>query len=248
MRLGRIIAVCTGCVHHLLSTRTLFSKTNVPESEFSHRVHDFVEHTWTKHPEPDFRTEITLKCKQIECKPEDALHLLTIPALNRLDDKISDFDQIQDVDDTKDEGVMGLGPTDEEDEKEPVKKRRRLDSLNPVAELHDKLVKEQDLSPIWTIPTDSSEESITLLENLAENGNADAACLLAVWFVSRAIPKDSEKSLKYFIKGAELGNPFCQVQLGRIYLHGDSVKQDTQMGLHWLKIGVFLLLLHFTSR
>lgn len=47
--------------------------------------------------------------------------------------------------------------------------------------------------------------------------------------------KDSEKSLDFYTKAAELGHPFAMINLARSYYHGILTEQDLNKSLSWYK-------------
>ncbi|WP_413282937.1 tetratricopeptide repeat protein [Vibrio sp. MA40-2] len=46
---------------------------------------------------------------------------------------------------------------------------------------------------------------------------------------------DSETSLEWFIKSAELGNPFAQLELGLFYSNANNIGVDKELAQYWLK-------------
>jgi TPR repeat protein len=74
-----------------------------------------------------------------------------------------------------------------------------------------------------------AEKSVKEIQQLAEQGNAEAQAELAVRCEQgRGVPKDFNEALKWYQKAAEGSNSFAETTLGWFYQNGQGVKKDPQ--------------------
>ena len=74
-------------------------------------------------------------------------------------------------------------------------------------------------------------------EKLAEKGNATALLNLANMFQqAQGVEEDQKKALTYVRKGAEIGDPRAQHELGMAYERGTILKRDLQQAARWFEM------------
>ena len=79
-----------------------------------------------------------------------------------------------------------------------------------------------------------AEQARTLFEQASDQGSIEALHLLANLLY--ADPKaDAAKAASLLLKAAEAGLADAQCQAGRMYLDGDRLKQDSELGIYWLQ-------------
>src|SRR5205823_3122366 len=84
----------------------------------------------------------------------------------------------------------------------------------------------------------SADESSSLarLEEQARGGNGEAQFMVGFRYAyGKDAPKDVQKGIEWFRKGAENNNADAQGFLGRHYMDGDGVPQNFSEGLKWLR-------------
>ena len=70
----------------------------------------------------------------------------------------------------------------------------------------------------------------------AENGNKEACFLVGKCFDVGILTKiNSEKSAQYYLKGAELEEPMCQVNISLLLQKGKGIAKDCKRSLYWMK-------------
>ena len=86
-----------------------------------------------------------------------------------------------------------------------------------------------------TIPDDESEFSA--LQIAAEQGDAEAQCILGVfYYIGEEVPVDFEKAVSLFRLAADQGDAEAQFWFGVCCLNGDGVRKDNKEAVHWFRL------------
>ena len=92
------------------------------------------------------------------------------------------------------------------------------------------------LSYYYDTNSSNDTKSITLLKEAAQEGNADAAFLLAVAYEQGSIaPKSAPKSLEWYEKAALLGDVDAMMLTGWRYYKGEGCSKDLSKAKAWFK-------------
>ena len=79
----------------------------------------------------------------------------------------------------------------------------------------------------------SAEELAKRME-AAENGDAEAQCLLAdAYFLGNGVEQDEQKAVEWFRKSAEQGHAVAEYALGNCYFAGRGIEKDEAEAFKW---------------
>lgn len=82
----------------------------------------------------------------------------------------------------------------------------------------------------------TNAEAITLLQEVAKEGNKDAAFLVAVAYdKGELIAKDKAKALAWYEKAAKLEDVDAMVLSGWFYYRGEGCKKDLKQAYKWFE-------------
>lgn len=85
--------------------------------------------------------------------------------------------------------------------------------------------------------TQNYTQAFSLLQPLAEKGNAEAQCIIAsMYHLGLGVETSTMKAIKWYIKSAEQGYGVASNNLAGIYLSGaDGVAADRTKAGHWFQ-------------
>ena len=92
------------------------------------------------------------------------------------------------------------------------------------------------LATIWFGPRQSelSAEELAKRMEAAENGDAEAQCLLAdAYFLGEGVEHDEQKAVEWFRKSAEQGHAVAEYALGNCYFAGRGIEKDEAEAFKW---------------
>jgi len=98
--------------------------------------------------------------------------------------------------------------------------------------------KNKDAMLLLASKIESSEpaRALTLLDECAKNGDADAYYKLGKWYgIGYNVIKDEKKAFNYYTKASELGNYSAMCNLGIAYINGKGVNVCNELGVYWFK-------------
>lgn len=82
-------------------------------------------------------------------------------------------------------------------------------------------------TPFPAIPTPPAQADLQTQHDMLNNGMK--------YMVGNGVPVDNEEAVKWFRKGAEMGEYQCQGWLGQCLMKGTGVQQDVPQALKWLR-------------
>jgi TPR repeat protein len=82
----------------------------------------------------------------------------------------------------------------------------------------------------------NSAEAVEWYRKSADQGNADAQCLLGVMYANGSgVPEDKDQAFKWYSKSANQGNTDCQTNVGIMYYYGHGVPKDYAKAVEWFR-------------
>ena len=79
-----------------------------------------------------------------------------------------------------------------------------------------------------------SAEELAMRMEAAENGDAEAQCLLAdAYFLGNGVEQDEQKAVEWFRKSAEQGHAVAEYALGNCYFAGRGIEKDEAEAFKW---------------
>ena len=112
----------------------------------------------------------------------------------------------------------------------------RIGDIEPVDDKEGLNIAKAILSSSLASDTKRKEKAFSLLEKLAEKGNAEAASMLTSLYLDRsAAGYDSSKALIWVTKSAESGDVAAMLELANMYMSGYGVPASVDTARSWLE-------------
>ena len=71
----------------------------------------------------------------------------------------------------------------------------------------------------------------------ADDGYTDAMQVIAAcYFNGEGVPKDLAKTIEWTRRAADAGNVVCQLELVKLYTHGEHVEPDVELALQYARM------------
>ncbi|HEY3813401.1 MAG TPA: tetratricopeptide repeat protein [Caulobacteraceae bacterium] len=82
-------------------------------------------------------------------------------------------------------------------------------------------------------------KALELLKPLAEQGNAEAQCLVGIMYLTgHCVAKDPALAAKWLLASAKQGQKGAQVNIGIVYATGEGMPKDYVKGYLWFTVAV----------
>jgi TPR repeat protein len=122
------------------------------------------------------------------------------------------------------------------DEVEAAKWIEKLEGISPEDDKDSLKIAQVILSSGAASDPAKREKAISLLEGMAERGNAEAASFLAGIYLDRGFSGyDSKKAMFWITKSADAGDVASMMELANMYMSGYGVPPSVQTAKSWLE-------------
>ena len=89
---------------------------------------------------------------------------------------------------------------------------------------------------VGNVKAQVDQETFQQVEQAAKQGNADAQCLLGVYYYNGiVVSQDYAQAVYWYRKAAEQGDAIAQYCLGECYYVGNGVSQDYTQAVYWYR-------------